>query len=209
MLLQLPPKQPSIAPRFQRAMLVSWLMRWWTHIRSYSLTFLEVTRSTHWERPYIVSSYGERIASSFEVHRHHVICRLLEVRHRVSRLPLLQVHQRVRPLLLLQVRQSVRPLLLQVRHSFRPLLLVQLSPVSRLRRLSNRRRDTPQLWCVAVRVEVIVQEVQAEASDINMVQASRLFRRSLMTNPRRKSQPYRRPRWKPILHRNRHRRQGR
>ena len=27
------PKQPSIAPRFQRAMLVSWLMRWWTHIR--------------------------------------------------------------------------------------------------------------------------------------------------------------------------------
>ena len=142
------------------------------------------------------------------------------VLHRVSRLPLLQVHERVsrlllqvrhsvRPLLLFQVRHRVRPhLLLQVRHSVRPLLLLQLSHVSRLRRLSNRRRDTPQLWCVAVRVEV-VQEVQAEASDINMVQASSLFRRGLMTGPRRKSQPYRRPRWKPILHRNRHRRQGR
>ena len=33
LLLHLPPKQPSIAPRFQRAMLVSWLMRWWAHIR--------------------------------------------------------------------------------------------------------------------------------------------------------------------------------
>ena len=28
-----PPRQPSIATRFQRAMLVSWLMRWWTNIR--------------------------------------------------------------------------------------------------------------------------------------------------------------------------------
>ena len=166
MLSQIPPRQPSIATRFQRAMLVSWLMRWWTHhIRGYSLTLLEVTASAFSERPNIVSSYGKRIASSFEGHRHRVSRLLVEVRHRVSRLPLLQVHQ---------VRQSVRPLLLQVRHSFRPLLLVQLSPVSRLRRLSNRRRDTPQLWCVAVRVEV-VQEVQAEASDINMVQASRLF----------------------------------
>src|SRR3954463_9622409 len=194
-------------------MLVSWLMRWWTHIRGYSLTFLEVTTSTHWERPYIMSSYGERIASSFKGHRHRVTRLLVEVRHRVSRLPLLQVHQRVRPLLLLQVRQSVRPLLLQVqhsvrrplllqvrhnlrplllqvRHSFRPLLLVQLSPVSRLCRLSNRRRDTPQLWCVAVRVEVIVQEVQAEASDINMVQTSLLlFLGGLTTGPRSKPMP--------------------
>ena len=167
--------------------------------------------SAHWERPYIVSSYGERIASSFQGHRHRVTRLLVKVHHRVSRLPLLQVHQRVRPLLLLQVRQSVRPLLLQVlhsvkrplllqvrhnlrplqvRHSFRPLLLVQLSPVSRLRRLSNRRRDTPQLWCVAVRVEVIVQEVQAEASDINMVQTSLLlFLRGLTTGPRSKPMP--------------------
>ena len=192
MLLQIPPRQPSIATRFQRAMLVSWLMRWWTHIRGYSLTFPEVTTSTHWERPYIVSSYGERIASSFEVHRHRVCRLLLEVRHRVSRLPLLQVHERVsrlllqvrhsvRPHLLLQVRHRVRPhLLLQVRHSVRPLLLLQLSHVSCLRRLSNRRRDTPQLWCVAVRVEV-VQEVHAETSDINMVQASLLFLRGLTT----------------------------
>ena len=58
--------------RFRRAMLVSSFMRWWPLIRSYSLTFLEVTTSTHWERPYIVSSYGERIASSFEGHRHRV-----------------------------------------------------------------------------------------------------------------------------------------
>ena len=153
----------------------------------------EVTTSKHWERPYIVSSYGKRIASSFEVHRHRVCRLLLEVRHRVSRLPLLQVHERVsklllqvrhsvRPLLLFQVRHHVRPhLLLQVRHSVRPLLLLQLSHVSRLRRLSNRRRDTPQLWCVAVRVEV-VQKVQAETSDINMVQAaSLLFLRGLTT----------------------------
>ena len=42
-----PPRQPSIATRFQRAMLMSWLMRWWTHIRGYSLTFLEVTMSAH------------------------------------------------------------------------------------------------------------------------------------------------------------------
>ena len=83
---------------------------------------------------------------------------------------------------LFQVRHRVRPhLLLQVRHSVRPLLLLQLSHVSRLRRLSNRRRDTPQLWCVAVRVEV-VQKVQAETSDINMVQAtSLLFLRGLTT----------------------------
>ena len=100
MLLQLPPKQPSIASRFQRAMLVSWLMKWWTHIRGYSLTFLEVKTSAHWERPYIVSSYGERIASSFEGHQHRVSRLLLEVRHRVSRLPLLQVHERVSRLLL-------------------------------------------------------------------------------------------------------------
>ena len=101
MLFQLPPKQPSIASLFKRAMLVSWLMKWWTHIRGYSLTFLEVKTSAHWERPYIVSSYGERIASSFEVHRHRVVCRLLlEVRHRVSRFPLLQVHEHVRRLLL-------------------------------------------------------------------------------------------------------------
>ena len=57
------------------------------------MTFLDIMRSTHWERPYIVSSYGERIASSFEVHRHRVCRLLLKVRHRVSRLPLLQVHQ--------------------------------------------------------------------------------------------------------------------
>src|SRR3954470_17747886 len=212
LIFQIPPRQSSIATRFQRAMLVSWLMRWWTHIRSYSLTFLEVTMSTHWEMPYIMSSYGERIASSFEGHRHRVTRLLVEVRHRVSILPF-QVHQRVRPLLLLQVRQrvrslllqvrhsvrhplllqvrqSVRPLLLQVRHSFRPLLLVQLSPVSRLRRLSNRRRDTPQLWCVAVPVEVIVHEVQVEASDINMVQTSvLLFLRGLTTGPRSKPMP--------------------
>src|SRR4051812_29696133 len=117
-------------------MLVSWLMKWWTHIRGYSLTFLEVTTSTHWERPYIVSSYGERIASSFEIHRHRVCRHLLEVRHRVSRLPLLQVHERVSRLLLevrhrvsrlslLQVHERVSRLLLQVRHSVRPLLLFQ------------------------------------------------------------------------------------
>ena len=71
-------------------------------------------------------------------------------------------------------KSSVRPLLLQVRHSFRPLLLVQLSHVSRLRRLSNHGREPPQLWCVAVRVEV-VQKVQAETSDINIVQAASLL----------------------------------
>ena len=32
-LIQIRLKQPSIATRFQRAMLVSWLMRWWTNIR--------------------------------------------------------------------------------------------------------------------------------------------------------------------------------
>ena len=101
---------------------------------------------------------------------------------------LLQVRHSVRRPLLLQVRHNLRPL--QVRHSFRPLLIVQLSPVSRLRRLSNRRRDTPQLWCVAVRVEVIVQEVQAEASDINMVQTSLLlFLRGLTTGPGSKPMP--------------------
>ena len=70
MLLQIPLRQPSIATRFQRAMLVSWLMRWWTHhIRGYSLTLLEVTASAFSERPNIVSSYGKRIASSFEGRR--------------------------------------------------------------------------------------------------------------------------------------------
>ena len=143
----------------------AYFQQWTHHVRSYSLTLLEVTASAFSERPNIVSSYGKRIASSFEGHRHRVSRVLVEVCHRVSRLPLLQVHQvrqSVRPLLLLQVRQSVRPLLLlqvrhsvrrplllQVRHNLRPLLLVQLSPVSRLRRLSNCRRDTPQLWCVA------------------------------------------------------------
>ena len=32
--LQIPPMQPSIATRFQPAMLVSRLMKWWTNIRA-------------------------------------------------------------------------------------------------------------------------------------------------------------------------------
>src|SRR3954470_9809351 len=43
------------------------------------LDILEVTMSTHWERPYIVSSYGESIASSLEGHRHRITRLLVEV----------------------------------------------------------------------------------------------------------------------------------
>jgi hypothetical protein len=52
---------------------------------------------------------------------------------------------------------------------------VLLHRVSRLRRLGNSGRESPQLWRLAVQVQ------EARDEDTNLVQASRLFRRGLTT----------------------------